>query len=70
MASYAYYEQDDPILSDGMYDRLARRLLENFEEIEHMHKHLITEDDLRAGSLLIDEYPSIVKGAVDNISSL
>lgn len=70
MASYAYYEQDDPILSDGMYDRLARRLLENFEEIEHMHKHLITEDDLRAGSLLIDEYPSMVKGAVDNIRSL
>ena len=28
MASYAYYEQDQPILSDGLFDGLAKRMLE------------------------------------------
>ena len=30
MASYAYYKDDDPILTDGAYDALAKRILENF----------------------------------------
>jgi len=66
MAAYAYYEQDDPILSDAMFDRLGKRLLENWDKIEHMHKDLITEDMLKAGTY-IGEFPSRIEGAVDHL---
>ena len=64
MAAYAYYEEDNPILSDSMFDRLAKKMLKNWDAIEHFHKHVITKDDLEAGSFL-GEYPSRVKGALD-----
>ena len=64
MAAYAYYEEDDPILSDNMFDRLAKKMLKNWDVIEHFHKHVISKDDLEAGSFL-GEYPSRVKGALD-----
>lgn len=61
MASYSYYIEDDPILSDSLYDELAKRMLESWATLEHRHKGLITEDDLRAGTLLgVREYPGMV----------
>lgn len=69
MAAYAYYVEDDPILSDGQYDRLVKRMLDNWDNIEHRHKHLIDLESLQAGTYL-GEYPSIVKGAVEQIRSL
>ena len=66
MASYAYYKQDDPILSDGVFDALAKRILDNFMFIDHYHKDLINLDDLSAGSYL-GKYPSIVIGALEHL---
>lgn len=63
MASYAYYELDDPFLPDADFDALASYALEYWHEVEHRHKDLITEDDLRAGSLMRRDFPEIVKGA-------
>jgi len=63
MASYAYYEEDDPIFSDSYYDELAKTMLANYDTIKHHHKHLISIDDLEAGSYL-GTYPGIVKGAL------
>ena len=40
-------------------------MLNEWDDIEHFHKHLINRDDLAAGSYL-GEYPSIVEGAVNN----
>ena len=65
MLSYAYYVQDDPIVSDGFYDKLARKLLKEYDTIEHRHKHVISKGDLEAGSFL-GEYPSIIEGALNN----
>jgi len=48
--SYLYYELDENIIVDTEYDLLAKRLLDNWEAIEHEYKHLIIEDDLRCGS--------------------
>ena len=39
MAAYAYYVEDDPIMSDWHFDMLAKYLLENYDTIEHQHKH-------------------------------
>lgn len=65
MLSFAYYKQDDPIVSDAFYDKLARKLLKEYDNIEHYHKHLISKDDLKAGSFL-GEYPSIVEGGLNS----
>lgn len=66
MAAYAYYEEDNPILSDSTFDRLAKKILDNWDTIEHLHKDYLTKDMLEAGTY-IGEYPSRVKGAVDDI---
>lgn len=66
MAAYAYYKQDDPILSDAFYDSLAKTMLEVWNDIDHYHKHLINVDDLAAGSYL-GEYPSIIAGAIQEV---
>lgn len=69
MASFAYYEQDDPILSDGMYDRLGKRILERWDEIKHYHKKHLTIDMLKAGSY-IGEYPSRVEGGLKSLKEI
>ena len=64
MASYAYYYVFDPIMTDSEFDMLGRYLLESIDDLpDHPHKHLITKDDLRAGTYLGD-YPNIVMQAV------
>jgi hypothetical protein len=65
MTSFAYYKRDDPIVSDAFYDKLARKLLKEYDNIEHYHKHLISKDALEAGSYL-GEYPSIVESALND----
>ena len=70
IASYAYYIHDKPILSDGLYDELAKTMLDRWSDIEHPHKHLITEENLKAGSLFnlsAEQYPSITKGAASQL---
>lgn len=66
MAAYAYYVQDDPILSDSAFDRLCRRMLERWDDIEHIHKHLISKDELYGGTYL-GEYPKRVEGAIESL---
>ena len=66
MTSYAYYVEDDPLVSDGVFDRLSKKMIESWDTIEHFHKDHIKIDDLKAGTFL-GEYPSRVADAVDNI---
>ena len=64
MASYAYYYVFDPIMTDAEFDMLGRYLLESIDDLpDHPHKHLITKDDLKAGTYL-GHYPDIVMQAV------
>ena len=66
MASYAYYVQDNPIITDQYFDHIGTLLLVKYDQIEHRHKDLITVDMLRAGTYL-GEYPSIVEGATNDL---
>jgi NAD-dependent DNA ligase len=66
MAAYAYYVDDDPILEDYTFDKMATKILNHYDEIEHIHKHLLTKDALTAGTYL-GEYPSRIKGALDEV---
>lgn len=64
MASYLYYHNNQSMFSDDYYDALSKELLLKWDQVEHPHKHLITKDDLMAGSLYklkeLD-YPSMCK---------
>lgn len=62
-AAYAYYVLDEPFIPDRDFDKLATFMLIKWDKIEHRHKHLITEDDLMAGTLLNQDFPEITKGA-------
>ena len=66
MAAYAYYVIDDPLLEDSTFDRLAKKMLANWDKIEHMHKDFITKDMLQAGTYL-GEYPKRVQCALEHL---
>jgi len=66
MAAYAYYVEDDPILSDNRFDQMAKRILHVWDDITHMHKECLTQDMLKAGTF-IGDYPSRIKGALDDL---
>lgn len=63
MAAYAYYVEDKPFLEDQTFDRLATKMLNHWDEIEHFHKEFLTKDMLEAGTYL-GEYPTRIQGAV------
>jgi NAD-dependent DNA ligase len=63
MAAYAYYVDDEPIMSDYEFDMLARTILKEYDKYSK-HPHCPTQDDLRAGTYL-GKYPTIVRVALD-----
>ena len=66
MAAYAYYELDDPFLSDGVFDNMAKQLHAKWDQVEHFHKHLLTRMDLLAGTYL-GKYPLRVQEATKHL---
>ncbi len=62
-SSYAYYQLNSSVLSDGFFDQIAQTLLKEYDAVTHIHKGLITKGDLEAGTLLLSEskYPSRAK---------
>lgn len=64
MAAYAYYKEDDPIISDGLFDYIATLMIRNYDIITHPHKKYITMSDLEAGTFL-GEYPRM---AIDSLA--
>lgn len=73
-ASYAYYQQDDPILLDGTYDRLCKYLYNNWdflaaEGVWHVGE-LIQEGNLQAGTCIGVVYPNAVREIADVLIEL
>lgn len=50
IGSYAYYMRDVTLISDEFFDYLTLFIRENFDEIVHVNKDLITPDRLDCGS--------------------
>jgi len=65
MCAYAYYELNTNLITDTEFDQLAKNILANYDNIDHMHKHLVTKKDLDAGTYL-GKYPNMVIGATRN----
>jgi hypothetical protein len=58
---YIYYEIGDSIISDDEFDQLAKRIYDEWDDIEHMHKHLIDRDSLSTGgSYLRTRYTNMI----------
>lgn len=66
IASYAYYIEDDPVISDDCFDWLAKTLKDDWDKVAHFHKKYITIDSVNAGTYL-GKYPLIVKGALHDL---
>jgi hypothetical protein len=73
MASYLYYIHNKSLLSDALYDQIAKEMLDNWEDVEHPHKHLFTQEDLETGSLYRlrgGDYPLSVRGAACRLAQI
>lgn len=66
MSCYLYYEKDKNVLSDGDFDKLCKMILDNWNDIEHVHKYLISKDALHAGSGYDIVYTNMIKGAAES----
>lgn len=60
MSCFLYYHKNDQVLSDSDYNKVCDRLLENYDKIEHPHKHLVTIEDLKSQGSPSIEFPRIV----------
>ena len=50
MFSYLYYEKNISLIEDTEFDKLCSTLLEKYDSVEHMHKHLVSKESLTAGT--------------------
>ena len=65
-ASFAYYHRGESLLSDTLFDQIAKDLLRDWHAVDHPHKRLVREADLKAGTLYAlpeRKYPAITRGA-------
>ena len=61
MFSYLYYEKDISLIEDTEFDKLCRTLLEKYDSVEHMHKHLVSKESLTAGTGYDIVYTNMIK---------
>lgn len=69
-ASLAYYIKYESILSDEVFDKLSKYLLDNYDTLKHINKNLVTKDGLKAGSgyyLKEQDYPLRVRVSTDEL---
>lgn len=67
MASYAYYEMDDPIIDDATYDWLGRSIADAWDTIEHPHKDLLGGPEAVRHTGHHIQYPERVKRALGSL---
>lgn len=69
MASHAYYDLDDPFLTDECYDWMCREIDARWDTVEHDHKHLIDRAALRSGTgyQLAGKMPTRIKNATRHL---
>ena len=66
MSSYLYYEQDKNVLDDTQFDYLCKKLYDNWDSVEHMHKHLIDKNNLKAGSGYGIKYTNLIVNSANS----
>lgn len=64
---YLYYRYDHPIISDKDFDTLTSWVKLSWQQITHWHKHLVTIEDLNAGSGFAITYPLRVENCAMHV---
>ena len=67
MYSYAYYKENESLISDTEYDDICKQIIEKWHSITHWHKSLLTLDALKAGTGYDIEYPNRVISAAKTL---
>ena len=62
MYSYLYYEKNKSIVTDDEYDMICKRLYDEWNDVEHYHKHLVDRDSLLAGTGYHIQFNERIKG--------
>jgi len=70
MASYAYYKQNESLLSDEVFDKMCKWMIENWDSIEHKHKGFINKESLSAGTGFDIEFNFFPQGLLRVINKL
>tara|TARA_Y100001937_G_scaffold97259_1_gene132431 strand:- start:684 stop:968 length:285 start_codon:yes stop_codon:yes gene_type:complete len=60
MSSYLYYVHNKSVLTDNQFDNLCKRLDDNWDNITHVHKELISRQDLKVGSGYAINYTNMI----------
>ena len=63
MYSYAYYKENESLISDTEYDDICKQIIDKWDNITHWHKSLLTLDALKAGTGYDIKYPNRVISA-------
>ena len=63
MFSYAYYQENESLISDAEYDQICNDLITNWNDITHWHKKLLNLESLKAGTGYDIKYPERVVNA-------
>tara|TARA_R110001606_G_scaffold718_1_gene2840 strand:+ start:709 stop:993 length:285 start_codon:yes stop_codon:yes gene_type:complete len=63
MYSYAYYKENESIITDHEYDQICQDLITNWDNITHWHKSLLNLESLKAGTGYDIKYPKRVQFA-------
>lgn len=63
MAQYCYLNGEE-ILSDHFFDNLTKRIVDNWENIEHEHKYLLIRDGY---DITCHDYPSVIENNIDEL---
>ena len=64
MYSYAYYKENESLVTDSEYDQICQDLITNWDNITHWHKPLLSLESLKAGTGYdITKYPNRVVSA-------
>jgi len=66
MSAWAY-EQATPIISDGMFDKLADRLTKEWSKVEHDHKSLLDKKSLKTSLAIAGKWPQISKASAQGL---
>ena len=60
MYSYAYYQENESLITDSEYDQICQDLITNWHDITHWHKPLLNLESLKAGTGYDIKYPNRV----------
>ena len=65
MYSYAYYKENESLITDSEYDQICQDLITNWDNITHWHKPLLSLESLKAGTGYDIKYPErVIYGAL------